>query len=175
MIKQIINSKECLRKCNDPCCRFYEQKYAPKFTKDEYNEIARDKNIKKFMIQISKDMWQPKLSTKDGPYFLCPFVKNRTSCKIYSKRPFECWIWPFFVIKKRKEYFLAFDDEECYGIEKIKNTNKLKNHINHLAKNIQKDSFIKTFIKFPELIWKHDKTFRILCRLEILEKKINRN
>ena len=172
MIKQIINSKECLCKCDDPCCRFYEQKYAPKFTKEEYDKVAKDKNIKKFMIKISKDMWQPKLSKKDGPYFICPFVKNKTFCKIYSKRPFECWVWPFFVIKKGKDYFLAFDDEECYGIEKRKNTDEMKNHIKHMAKKMQSNHFAKTFIKFPELIWNHDKTFRILCNLDVLKRKM---
>jgi len=173
MIKQITSSEDCLCKCDDPCCRFYEQKWAPRFTKEEYDKVAKDKKIKKLMIKISKDMWQPKLTKKEGLYFICPLVKNKIYCKIYNKRPFECWIWPFFVIKKGKDYFLAFDDEECYGIERRKNTDVMKKYIKHIEKKVQSDYFVKNFIKFPELIWKYDKTFKILCKLDVLKRKIN--
>jgi Fe-S-cluster containining protein len=172
MIKQIVNSEDCIHNCDDPCCRFYEQKYAPKFTEEEYDNVAMDEEVKKVMIKISKNMWQPKLSEKDGPYFLCPFVKNNTSCGIYEKRPFDCKIWPFFVIKRGGDYFLALDDEECYCLEKLKNTIEMKNHILQIAETVQKEHFVEIFKKYPELIWEHDETFKILCPLNVLKEKI---
>lgn len=172
MIKQIMSSCDCLYKCNDFCCRFSEEKYLPRFTNEEYKAVIKNRKFKKYFKKIENNLWLIKSITKEGNYLLCPFVKKKVSCQIYEKRPFECWIWPFFVIKKDKKLFLAYDDEECYGIQKRKSNQEIKKYIAYICKKLQGKCFVELFKKYPHLIWEYNKEFRILYRLDILHEEL---
>lgn len=167
-----MNCGDCLCNCDEPCCRFCEQEYAPRFTKEEYEKVAKDEKIKNLMIKISENMWQVKLGKKEGSCFVCPFLKEDNSCEIYENRPFGCWVWPFFVVKKGEDYFLAFDDEDCHGIKIRENTQELKDYIEYLKNTLQEDYFIENFRKYPDLIKEHDDTYRLLCSLDLLREKL---
>lgn len=113
LLKQLIPQEFCL-KC-EVCCRFT----------DEHT------------------CWTPKDSTqhikliKHKDYFICPYFNPQNHfCKIYPNRPFECQLYPFLLVKKNKEFFLALD-KNCPYLENC-NKRKLNGCINYLKKEFQK-------------------------------------
>lgn len=172
MIEQFISSRDCLSKCDDVCCRFTEKKYLPRFTEKEYLRAAKNKKLKGFFIMGRGNLWHLKANKKEGKYLLCPFVKKRVLCRIYKDRPFECWSWPFFVVRRNKNFFLANDDEECYSLKKAGSKKKIKQYIIYIKRKIDSSYFAELFRKYPLLVWNYNKKFKIICKLDFLSGEL---
>ncbi|MFA4842742.1 MAG: YkgJ family cysteine cluster protein, partial [Candidatus Omnitrophota bacterium] len=96
MIKQIIPQEVCL-KCQG-CCRFSEKDsvWSPSLLDEEAESLGQ----KKILL----------IASAAGNVFFCSFFEpEKNACKIYSRRPFECQLYPFLLKRKDKKTFLAVD------------------------------------------------------------------
>ena len=94
-LKQFVSSETCL-KC-DGCCRYKEADSAwrPKLGANDQANLAA--------LIIKKDVLDAQAYIKTtqvcGEHF-CQFLNNRdNTCGIYSKRPFECLLYPVILSK----------------------------------------------------------------------------
>jgi len=81
-LNQFVTNEFCL-KCRE-CCRFFDVSWLPHLLDDDKKAIGKD----------TIDLIQEDGSLK------CQFLELESyKCGIYHKRPFECKLYPFLVVK----------------------------------------------------------------------------
>lgn len=131
MLKQFVPGKFCLE-CRG-CCRF-----------SEANSVWVVHFLK------TEKPFAPTPSKKGG--FVCPFL-NRTDnkCNIYTKRPFECGLYPFLLNKDKNGVFLAVHLNCPYIEEKI-GTKEFREYTGYLTAFFNTSPFKDILKNNPQII-----------------------
>ena len=167
-MKKITTSKTCL-KCKN-CCLFEkdESYLSPYFSSKE--RIGIDK---KFFKKGAGSGWQAKLVpySKDKELLRCSFLDEKTHrCRIYSKRPIECKLWPFVVSwdKERKNIILSLVDKSFCPATEISKVKKME-VARSIAQYFKKSDTLKEIDGGEIFIWPYEDFYHKV----IVLKKIN--
>lgn len=148
-MKQILKKEICL-KCLG-CCRFLEphSSWAPGLLDKEIKVLSK---YKKTCLNISPDKKIIPLASKEKDCFFCPFLHPQNNkCKIYSKRPFECRLYPFLINSKEGKTYLTLD-LNCPFVAENKETAAFKKYTLDLARLLNKESYKKLLRDNPQVI-----------------------
>lgn len=128
MIKQFVPQKVCL-KCQG-CCRFQEAftVWAP-----------QDKKIRLIYSQ------------KENIFFCSFFDKEKNKCRIFTRRPFECRLYPFLINRKDKKVFLAVDLNCHFAQENLRST-AFKEYTGYLTGLLNNRTYQRAFKNNPQII-----------------------
>lgn len=155
MITSILKRETCA-KCLI-CCHYTENDKwdAPGFTKEEfeYNSIGEEYNF--YCLNNLFYLEMEKINNE----YICPFL-SASGCKLDTKKPFKCAIWPLYVVKKGDKIALAVSDV-CADVYKLSNEDII-NGIKYILPDIK-----KMVQSNPELIEQYRDNFRFLFYLEI--------
>lgn len=109
VIKKVLKSKDCMT-CR-LCCKFGENdKFdAPMFSLEEKKLIEKMVN-KKIFFNPTASLWKIALDPISGEKgrYICPLYDFHTyRCLIYKLRPFDCYTWPFYIMKKENKVYMT--------------------------------------------------------------------
>ncbi len=112
MLSQYIKKEKC-HACQF-CCRFRNSNLwdVPLFTDKDKSKLEK-KYTYIHWKKVSK-LWTPML-VKENDFFDCPFLDHDNGCMLGKSKPFDCAIWPFYVMNKNGNIVLA----QCYDCEII--------------------------------------------------------
>lgn len=111
LLDPLLRSDDCLRCCS--CCRFKPARrpYAPFFTADTRQRVLQAFPDRELRFTPHGVLWQIELwPLPNDPqnYYVCPFYDVGTArCDIYSYRPFDCLIWPFYIMHQNGEIVIT--------------------------------------------------------------------
>ncbi len=122
ILNQFVDQETCLA-CKG-CCRFKEERslWRPRLLESEIQGIAQEFVDKDFRIKaiVSKGK------------NICSFLdEEKHYCQIYSKRPFECALYPFMVIKKQEGFFVAMH-LACPAIQEKRESKEFDSYLSEL-------------------------------------------
>jgi Fe-S-cluster containining protein len=135
-IPQFVPSKVCLS-C-EGCCRFKEEAspWRPKISREEVDRICRagKKSTAKNLFQdVVDEQGYIKAHKSQGAY-RCRFLDLRNNrCRIYTRRPFECRLYPFLLTQDKKQT-LVWVHLSCPYIQERWDTEAFDQHVGHLKK-----------------------------------------
>lgn len=138
MIRQFVSWEFCL-KCLG-CCRFKDADsiWTPCLLDEELG-ILSNKRVALIPNQTQNN-------------FVCGFLNIRDNiCAIYSKRPFECQLYPFLINRKGKEVFLALDPG-CPFIKENSSGRELKQYIDYLTEHMNNPLQLNRIRNNPQII-----------------------
>jgi len=167
MLKQIVSFGHC-RTC-DVCCRFPDKDAAlrPVFLPHEINPKIKPRLDKSCRVKLKP--WQD--------MHICPFFSPADNrCGIYSKRPFDCQLYPFAIMfdEKREKIILGID-KKCPFSVNSENLNSIKNHFHYLVGLLEKKETAGLIAKNPSFIGDfQDDVIKFSC-LDTLTKLIINN
>lgn len=143
MLKQIIPKNLCLS-C-DICCRFINKNapLAPIFLPREISQKIKPHLDKSCRVKLK--------SFKD--IYACPFINTKNNrCSIYSKRPFDCRLYPFAIMfdENRKKVILGID-KKC-PFSKAQNEASIKNYFHYLVDLLEKKETASMIAENPSFI-----------------------
>lgn len=145
VIKKVLKSKDCM-KCR-LCCKFGEDdKFdAPMFSSEEKQLIKDMFPNKKLFFEPVASLWKivlDSIHTGTGRY-ICPLYDSQTHrCLIYKLRSFDCYTWPFYIMKKEGKIYITVS-LDCPTIQK-KSLDELTQFaryrlVNYMVKMAQKN------------------------------------
>lgn len=115
MLSNYIKSENC-HVCQF-CCRFRNSNLwdVPLFTDEEKLEL--EKKYSDIIFERVNGLWTPRLIS-ENEFFNCPFLNHEIGCILGKEKPFDCTIWPFYVMDKNGKIVLA-KCNDCETINKI--------------------------------------------------------
>ncbi len=105
-LRQYIPEEFCLS-CKG-CCRFAQQGslWAPALLREELASLVCDDKIPP--MAVARDTTLRLVEVREGNVYVCPLFDTRAArCNLYTSRPFECQLYPFLVLRKGRNIFLA--------------------------------------------------------------------
>ncbi len=112
LLSGLLESAHCFQ-CRR-CCIFYpdEQGAAPRFTDTSHAQLLQDFPHLDLHFHPHGALWQIEgLPIPGDPAgrVVCPFYDLTTArCAIYASRPFDCIVWPFYLLRRDGEVSAAF-------------------------------------------------------------------
>lgn len=155
MLSQYIKEENC-HACQF-CCRFRHSNLwdVPLFTEKEKLEL--EKKYSYIVFKKVKTLWTPELIT-ESEFFDCPFLNHEKGCILDKRKPFDCAIWPFYVMNKEGKIVIAKCDD-CETINKVAEDKLIILFNNYLLQ-------IKDYLnKFPDYIKPYIPGYKILFYL----------
>ena len=167
MLKQIIPSNICLS-C-DVCCRFLDKDadLRPFFLAHEITS-----KIKPYLDKTSR------LELKEFQnMYICPFFNTKSNkCAIYSKRPFDCQLYPFAVMFDEKhEKIVLGIDKKCPFALNPENTRLIKENFHYLVDLLEKKENASLIAKNPSFIGNFQEDVVQFSYLDTLTKMLINN
>jgi len=163
-LKEIIPKKYCFS-CN-VCCRFLNKDagLAPLFLPREISPKIKPYLDKKGRVKLKPchDM------------HICPFFNpEKNICSIYSRRPFDCQLYPFSIMfdEKREKVILGID-KKCPFATNPENENLIKNYFHYLVELLEKKESAHLISKNPLFISNFQEDVIQFSRLDTLTKLI---
>jgi Fe-S-cluster containining protein len=137
-LKQFVPSSVCL-KC-EGCCRFQlaDSPWRPKAGQQEITEGLDAAGYLKTIPQ-------------DNHYQCVYFNKVDSTCGVYSKRPFECAVYPF-VISQSAQGFKVYMHLACPHIQDKETSQELKEYV----------AYLRDFFNYPSTLEFLKKNNRLL-------------
>ncbi len=143
-ITQIIPNKLCFS-C-DVCCRFLDKNalLAPLFLPHEITPKIKHHLGKSCRVKLKP--WQDMHTC----YF---FNSKNNKCTIYSKRPFDCQLYPFTIMfdEKREKIVLGID-KKCPFSAIPEMGNSIKNYFHYLVDLLEKKEIATLVARNPSFI-----------------------
>ena len=139
-IKQFVTQDEC-RIC-DGCCRFSDEMSAwrPLASVKEAECIIKNQSNLSFEDICTPDN-RIKSQANNGCY-ICRFLDPTHSvCNIYALRPFECYLYPFVVVKKNSAPYLAVH-KQCPSIQRKYQSEEYERY----------KEYLKTFFTYRDIL-----------------------
>jgi hypothetical protein len=166
-ITNIIPSKSCLS-C-DVCCRFIDKNAAlrPFFLPHEITP-----KIKPYLDKSGRVILKP-----FQDMHICPFFNTKNNkCSIYSKRPFDCGLYPFAIMfdEKREKIILGIDKKCPFSID-AKNQASIKNYFYYLSDLLEKKETASIIAKNPAFIGEFQDDVIKFSYLDTLTKLVINN
>ncbi|MBM4311100.1 MAG: YkgJ family cysteine cluster protein [Deltaproteobacteria bacterium] len=178
IITDIVNSVDCLN-CRG-CCWFSigEEHLLPFFGQQEINSL--DTEEQKKLHKTSEGLFQAESITskvKKGVR-ICAFLEEVShKCSIYEKRPLDCLLWPFDVIrlKNRKQssiYLSVVSNQMCPATKK--GNLLLQDTGQRIIRRLEKLGFFEEIRNGKRHIWNQENFHRLLHSLDdYLQNKID--
>ena len=167
MLKQIIPSNVCLS-C-DVCCRFLDKNAAlrPLFLAYEITSRIKPRLDKSGRVKL-----KPCLDM-----YICPFFNPKNNkCSIYSKRPFDCQLYPFTIMfDKRHERIVLGIDKKCPWAINPENTRLIKEAFHYLVDLLEKKETASLIVKNPSFIGNFQEDVIQFSCLDTLTKMLINN
>ena len=127
-IKQYVSSEFCLE-CRE-CCKFEFDIWLPHLLK------ADEKQLGISCVKAKK--------SDDSP-LVCQFLNESSHiCSVYEKRPFECLLYPFLIVKNNNSLDLTAH-LGCPYIIKHVNSIEFREYANYLVKILLQPQILKLF------------------------------
>ena len=143
MLKQIIPSNICLS-C-DVCCRFLDRDASlrPLFLAHEITSKIKLRLDKTSRVELKEFQ----------NMYICPFFNTKSNkCAIYSKRPFDCQLYPFAVMFDEKhEKIVLGIDKKCPFALNPENTRLIKENFHYLVDLLEKKENASLIAKNPKI------------------------
>lgn len=161
-LKQFVPQKDCER-C-EVCCRFSEQHtvWAPKFTQEEIAAAVAIHKIPPLLFSAASSV--PSAHHRPAQRinllhhkqeFRCPcFAPPTNKCLIYPQRPFECQLYPFLLLEKDGQFFLALD-KKCLALKKS-GAKALRAHKHYLEATFQQREWVSFLSRHRDLFSRYD-------------------
>lgn len=110
-----IGTYKTCTQCNSlgKCCCAFNRINSPVLNEEELQELKSYTNQNDFYEKKDTNLYN--LITKNGK---CIFYQNN-ECIIYNKRPIDCRLFPFDIIRKDKRYYLIIYLLDCINETKI--------------------------------------------------------
>lgn len=173
-IKKLLDFKDC-KKCRQ-CCEFKkgDDAWAPVFSKQEVEAATKEfKKIKSAWKKYkrSASSYQPRLvkSKKIRNYYVCPFLnEKRHSCFIEKIKPFDCRIWPFVLMKNKKNDTLNlvyYGRKICPGLASVgaRRFDSYKKYLINFCK-------LNSIVPYLGASWKYDPEAIRVCEIMKIPK-----
>ena len=173
-INEIVNSTDCM-KCRG-CCWFSagEEHLLPFFAKREFDNLDFDEKQKVYRNREGFYQARSVMSKNmrgGGGVKICFFLDEEPhKCSVYEKRPLDCVLWPFDIIKvregKESRIFLSVVTEEMCPATKSK-----EDIVQHSAQRIIQ--YLKEAGVFEEIcndsrhVWQPDEHLRLIQELNV--------
>ena len=145
-MNQFVLSKACLA-C-DGCCRFIEEKslWRPKITLEEKEQIAGLDSIDKVFPEGTVDE-SGRIKTVPCVYsYVCAFFNVEDhACGIYNRRPFECQLYPFLLVKIKDSFFLGVH-MHCPYVQEYFDTQDYRRYVEYLRQFFAQDN-VKDYLR----------------------------
>jgi len=105
----------------------------------------------------------PKINTKTP----CAYLNKKGLCGVYDKRPFDCKLFPFDLIKESGEFYWVIWDVDCPIIkeERDKFNDYLHEHETELIPKIK--DYLEEFNEWEDAEYKEKFKYEILRELVI--------
>ena len=150
--KQFVSSKACLA-C-DGCCCFGEEKsfWRPKITLEEREQAAGLDSIETVFPDGTVDD-SGCITAIPGAYnYVCTFfnVEDHT-CGIYNRRPFDCQLYPFLLVKVEGRIFLGVH-MNCPYVQEHLDSEDYKKYVAYLRKFFTQDDVTDFLQKNHQII-----------------------
>lgn len=139
MLKQLIPSSYCL-KCLG-CCRFPE----------------------------SPTIWSPAecaLIKDNGGYVCGRLNREDNRCKIYSRRPLDCQLYPFLLVKRNGNLSLGLHKSCCFIQEKRLTASDASRYADYLKRKLQTPQCISLIGKNPRIAADYQEDVEIVGDLQ---------
>ncbi len=164
-LPQMVPSILCLT-C-DVCCRFPEETsvLAPFFTGEEMGLLSSSAKQYFPLTEGSKI----KLKA-DGEGCICPFFDPATHyCKIYEKRPLDCRIYPFAIMRDETGGVVLGIDTKCPFIQQYAADPQIEQVSDEVLQFLESDPILEILAAHPDLIGPPQEDVIILHPLEKLK------
>ncbi|MGE5280305.1 MAG: YkgJ family cysteine cluster protein [Deltaproteobacteria bacterium] len=167
-LRRFVPSDVCLR-CSG-CCRFAEahSAWGPFFLFEEICE-ATQTNLLPSCLFTHPDAARGRgawinLVEGDGQY-LCPCLAgDRHTCRIYDKRPFDCRLYPFLLVREKERFVLAVD-EKCPYVQEMMGRTAFAEQVAYLA-DLFSGTEGRAFLRAnPDIIQDYPSDYRVLHEL----------
>jgi uncharacterized protein len=148
-MKQILSRETCL-KCQG-CCRFAEEAtiWAPCLLVKEIKALSARPGAA--AVILADKRIRPVASGSQDTLF-CPFLNpHDNKCKIYSRRPFECRLYPFVINASAGKTYLAVDANCPFVKEKLAAAS-FKDYAAYLARLLNSKAFHQVLKDNPQII-----------------------
>lgn len=156
MLKNILSASDC-KQCRICCCfEHYELWETPIITPELKQYILSIHPEQKFVQKGSSFLLQMTREDENSLYF-CPMLNNETGCTLGDKKPFDCKIWPYRIMR--------LGDRLAISIASICPTlyNKpLKELVDELGKNNLGEKIFEEAKKCPDIIKEYQSGYPIL-------------
>ena len=156
MLKKILCSEDCA-KCQI-CCKFEQDELidAPTFTEEEMLKSLSKKGNLLFaergqVYQIVLESWRGK--------YICPLLTHM-GCILDDERPFDCKLWPFYVMRKNRKYVITIT-EDCPVVNK-KSISIIKSCID----NVFLERCRRVISEYPDMITDYNRNMTVLYEFE---------
>jgi len=151
MLENIIKYNDCA-KCKF-CCRFTKTNLwdVPLFTEGQkamYSHIS---------FQKHRGLWTPQL-IEESLLYICPFLDASSGCVLGKLKPFDCNLWPFYVMKKDSRIFIVSCDY-CPAVNKIDCEKQLSTLYAY------RDNIWEICQKYPGYIGEYKNGFQIIFEI----------
>lgn len=146
MLSQYIKKENC-HACRF-CCRFQNSNLwdVPLFTDKDKSKLEKIYTYIHWK-KVSK-LWTPML-VKEHDFFDCPFLDHDKGCMLGKSKPFDCAIWPFYVMNKNGKNVLtqSFDCEIINNIADDKLLSLLNTYFTQIRDYINEyPDYVKLYI-----------------------------
>lgn len=135
-IPQFVPQKICLS-C-DGCCRFKEHNssWRPKVAQEERNE--------RFQQELDEGGYI-KTVERQGQ-IQCTFLKeDNNTCQVYDRRPFECRLYPFLLIREGNDLSVGVH-LSCPYVQETRYSRLFEDYLKNLQQYFQQDD-VREFLK----------------------------
>lgn len=164
-IQPLVPSEVC-RTC-DGCCRYAERDsvWSPLFLFEEIVELTRNNIVPTCLFtHPANKAGRPAridLVEEDGRIF-CPCLsRSGNTCRIYAHRPLDCRLYPFLLVRRAAQAYLAID-EKCPYIQKNSASDEVRDYAKSLSAFFKSSEMIQVLRANPEIIQAYPGDFRIL-------------
>jgi len=143
MLSKLLKADDC-KKCKK-CCKFFlkEDWDIPLITETEKNLQNFNSNI----VYFHSKLWKINiLGLNNKKRTACPFLDESRGCILKDNKPFECKIWPFQIMKRKKNIPLIALSKECSIINNCDKESLITMAIEN------KDKLFKVAIEYPEML-----------------------
>jgi Fe-S-cluster containining protein len=164
-IEPFVPSDVCLA-C-DGCCRYAEHDsvWAPVFLFEEIVALT-EKNVVPSCLfthpgNKAGQAARINLVDKKGQW-VCPCLSlSDNKCKIYGQRPLDCRLYPFLLLRKEGQAFLAID-EKCPYVKKNGDSAVFRDLAAGLASALKSPDSVRMMKENPQIVGSYPADFRIL-------------
>ncbi len=161
------------------CCRYaaLDTPWAPVFMIDEIRTLVDHDIVPASLFshpgQHKNESAKIILENQNDSFF-CPCLNISSGrCIIYSDRPFDCRLYPFLLVRKNKDVYLAVD-KKCPYVNRLLKSVKMFLYKFYLKNFLRSKAFVKLAKINPEIAgdYGNDPDIELLSVMPILSRAI---
>lgn len=108
---------------------------------------------------------------RSGHEFVCEFLnQNNNDCQVYEKRPFECVMYPFLLIRRIDTLDLAAH-LACPYVKEMIGYEQFKKYSEYLISYLKEPKMMRTLNDNVEIFYQYPEIELFVIKRDVLEKK----